>query len=139
MFIMQMNFTAADILYGWTGTNNRSLQFPRRATKRHPHDGRAEQQHRSLEEQHMTKLAFIAGALAILSAPALAGSAASGKPMVVAEEGGVSVSVGDRDHDRDRDHHRKIVVLKHHDEDHHRVVVRHHDHDDHGDHDHDQH
>jgi hypothetical protein len=81
----------------------------------------------------MYKLAFIAGVLAIVSAPALAASATSDKPIVVAEEG-VSVSVGDHD----RDHHRKVVVVHHHDEDHHRVVVRHHD-DDHGDHDHDLH
>jgi hypothetical protein len=90
----------------------------------------------------MHKLALIAGALAILSTPALAGSVAE-KPMVVAEEG-VSVSVGDRDHDRDRDrdHHQKTVVIKHHDrdDDHHRIVLlhRHHD-DDHGDHDKDHH
>jgi len=85
----------------------------------------------------MYKLAFIAGTLAIISAPALAASATSDKPMVVAEEG-VSVSVGDHDHDRDR--HHKVVVIHHRDrdEDHHRVVIRHHD-DDHGDHDHDQH
>ena len=85
----------------------------------------------------MHKLAFIAGALAILSTPVLAGSAASDKPMVVAEEGGISVNVGDRDHDRDRDRHHKVVVIKHHDRDdehHHKVVViKHHDHDDHHD------
>lgn len=91
----------------------------------------------------MHKLALIAGALAILSAPALAGSVTSEKPMVLAENG-ISVSVGDRDHDRDRDrdHHHKIVVIKHHDrdDDHHRIVLlhRHHD-DDHGDHDRDHH
>jgi hypothetical protein len=85
----------------------------------------------------MYKFALIAGALAFVSAPALAASAVSDKPMVVAEEG-VSVSVGDHDRDHDRDHHRKIIVIHHHDhdEDHHRVVIRHHD-DDHGDHDHD--
>jgi hypothetical protein len=90
----------------------------------------------------MQKLALIAGTLAILSIPALAGPATSDKPMVVAEEGGVAVSVGDRDHDRDRDRHHKIIVIKHHDRDddhHHKVVViKHHD-DDHGDHDHDHH
>jgi hypothetical protein len=92
----------------------------------------------------MHKLAYIVGALAILSTPALAGSVAE-KPMVLAEEG-VSVSVGDRDHDsdRDRDHHQKTVVIKHHDrdDDHHRIVLLHghHDHDDdHGDHDKDHH
>jgi hypothetical protein len=84
----------------------------------------------------MYKLALIAGALAILSAPTLAASATSDKPMVVAEEG-VSVDVGDHDHDRDHDRdHRKVVVVHHHD-DHQRVVI-HHD-DDHKDHDHDQH
>ena len=85
----------------------------------------------------MHKLAFIAGALAIMSAPALAAPTTGDKPMVVAEEG-VSVSVGDHDHDRDR--HHKVVVIHHRDrdEDHHRVVIRHHD-DDHGGHDHDQH
>jgi hypothetical protein len=89
----------------------------------------------------MQKLALIAGTLAILSVPALAGSATSDKPMVVAEEGGVSVSVGDRDHDRDRDRdrHHKVVVIKHHDDDHHHKVVLLKHHDDHGDHDHDIH
>ena len=103
---------------------------------------------------HMQKLALIAGTFAILSIPALAGTATNDKPMVIAEEGGVSVHVGDRDHDGDRDRHHKLVVIKHrdHDEDHHKVVVikhrdhdddhhkvvvvKHHD-DDHGDHDHD--
>jgi hypothetical protein len=87
----------------------------------------------------MQKLALIAGTLAILSVPALAGSATSAKPMVVAEEGGVSVNVGDRDHDRDRDRHHKVVVIKHHEDDHHHkdLVIKHHD--DHGDHDHDIH
>jgi hypothetical protein len=87
----------------------------------------------------MQKLALIAGTLAILSIPALAGSATSAKPMVVAEEGGVSVNVGDRDHDRDRDRHHKVVVIKHHEDDHHHkdLVIKHHD--DHGDHDHDIH
>jgi hypothetical protein len=104
-----------------------------------------------MEEHQMHKLAFIAGALAILSTPALA---AGDKPMVVAEEGRVSVSIGDRDHDRDRDrdrhhkvvvvgnheehHHHVVVVRHHHDEDHHRIVLvrHHHDHDEgHGDHD----
>lgn len=98
-----------------------------------------------MEDHHMHKLAFIAGALAILSTPALAASAAGDKPMVVAEESGVSVSVGDTDHDKD--HHRRIVVI-HHDKDkdrdhHRRIVVTHSDRDhgdhDHGDHDHDQH
>jgi hypothetical protein len=80
----------------------------------------------------MQKSALIAGVLAILSTPALAASAASDRPMVVAEEG---VSVGVGDHDRDRDHHRRVVVVRHHDEDrdHHRVVIihGHHDDDDH--------
>lgn len=105
----------------------------------------------------MHKLVFIAGALAIWSVPALAGSAAIDKPIVVAEEGGVSVSIGDKDKDRDKDHHRKVVevhhdrddehhkvVVLHHrdrDDDHHKVVVVHHghDHDDRGDHDKDHH
>jgi hypothetical protein len=87
----------------------------------------------------MQKLALIAGTLAILSIPALAGSATSAKPMVVAEEGGVSVNVGDRDRDHDRDRHHKVVVIKHHEDDHHHkdLVIKHHD--DHGDHDHDIH
>jgi hypothetical protein len=87
----------------------------------------------------MQKLALIAGTLAILSVPALAGSATSAKPMVVAEEGGVSVNVGDRDRDHDRDRHHKVVVIKHHEDDHHHkdLVIKHHD--DHGDHDHDIH
>jgi hypothetical protein len=80
-----------------------------------------------MEEYHMYKLALIAGALAILSAPALAGSAAIDKPIVVAEEGGVSVSIGDKDKDRDRDHHRKVVEVHHdRDDEHHKVVVLHH-------------
>jgi hypothetical protein len=87
----------------------------------------------------MQKLALIAGTLAILSIPALAGPATSDKPIVVAEESGVAVSVGDRDHDRDRNH--KVVVIKHHDRDddhHHKVVeIKHHDRDD--DHGHDFH
>jgi IMP dehydrogenase/GMP reductase len=109
-----------------------------------------------MEERHMYKLVFIAGALAIFSAPALAGSAAIDKPIVVAEEGGVSVNIGDKDKDRDRDHHRKVVEVRHHDHDddhhkvveihhrdrdeehHHKVVVIHHGHD-HDDHDHDHH
>ena len=82
----------------------------------------------------MQKSALIAGVLAILSTPALAASAASDRPMVVAEEG-VSVGVGDHDRDRDHDHHRRVVVVRHHDEDrdHHRVVIihGHHDDDDH--------
>jgi hypothetical protein len=95
---------------------------------------------------NMHKLSLLAGALALLSTPVLAGSALGDKPFVVAEEGKVSISVGDRDHDRDRDryrdrdrdHHRGVVVI-HRDreehgerEDHHRrvlVVRRHHDHD----------
>jgi hypothetical protein len=93
---------------------------------------------------NMHKLSLIAGALALLSTPVLAGSALGEKPLVVAEEGKVSISVGDRDHDRDRDryrdrdHHRRDVII-HRDreehgerEDHHRrvlVVRRHHDHD----------
>jgi hypothetical protein len=87
----------------------------------------------------MQKLALIAGTLAILSIPALAGSATSAKPMVVAEEGGVSVNVGDRDRDHDRERHHKVVVIKHHEDDHHHkdLVIKHHD--DHGDHDHDIH
>jgi hypothetical protein len=90
------------------------------------------------EEDQMQKLAFIAGAFAILSAPALAGTVTGDKPMVVAEEG-VSVSVGgdhDRDRDRDRRHH--VVILHHHDEDHDRdhhhkvaIIHGHHDEDDH--------
>jgi hypothetical protein len=84
----------------------------------------------------MHKLALIAGALAILSTPALAGSA-NDKPMVLAEETGVSVNIGGREHhdgDRDRDHHRGVVEVHHHhgeegDHEHHRrlVVVHHHD------------
>jgi hypothetical protein len=74
-------------------------------------------------EHHMQKLGFIAGALALLSTPGLAASALGDKPMMVAEEGKVTVSVGDRDHDRDLDRYRN-----HH---HRRVVVIHHDHDEH--------
>jgi hypothetical protein len=80
----------------------------------------------------MQKLAITVGAIAFLIVPALA---ASDKPFVVAEEGKVSVQIGDRDdHDRghkdvDRHPHHKIVIVhKRHDDDH-----------DHGDHDKDKH
>lgn len=59
---------------------------------------------------------------ALLSGPALAGSAASDRPMVVAEEGGVSVHLGGGDRDRDRDarsHRPSIVVGGHHHRDRH--------------------
>ena len=59
----------------------------------------------------MQKLVLIAGALAMLSMPALAGSATGDRPMVLAEGEGVSVSVGG---DHDRDHHRHVVVVRHH-------------------------
>jgi hypothetical protein len=91
----------------------------------------------------MHKLALIAGALALLTAPVMAGSTSGEKPLVLAEEGGVSIRVGDRDHDRDRDrfrdHHRRVVIVhREHEErgdDHHRrvVIIHRHDHD----HDHD--
>ena len=86
----------------------------------------------------MQKLALIAGALALLSSPVMAGSAQGERPLVLAEEGGVSIRVGDRDRDRDRDrirdHHRRIVIIhREHEphEDHHRrvVIIHHHDHD----------
>jgi len=68
----------------------------------------------------------------LLSGPVLAGSATFDRPMVVAEEGGVSIHLGgDRDRDRDRDarsHRPSIVVGGHH----------HHDHHPDGDHDHDR-
>jgi hypothetical protein len=86
-----------------------------------------------------------AGALALLSTPAMAGSVLGEKPIVVAEVGDVSIRVGDRDHDRDRDryrdrdHHRRIVIFHHERgeehgerEEHHRrvlVIRHHHDHD----------
>jgi hypothetical protein len=115
--------------------------FPRRLTNKHQRLVAAQRSKSPNEEkQPMYKLVFIAGAFAIMSAPALASSATSDKPMVVAETG-VSVSVGDRDHDhdrdRDRDRHHKVIVVHHHDDDHHRVVIRHDDHD--HDHDHDVH
>lgn len=63
---------------------------------------------------------------ALLSGAALAGSATSDRPMVVAEEGGVSIHLGDRDSDRDgdrdrdaRSHRPSIVVGGHHHRDHH--------------------
>jgi hypothetical protein len=134
---LQANLASAFILLSKPRNNPPLGGFPRRVTN-DVHAGRRRKQETSpQEEQYMHKLALIAGALAIVSAPALAASATSDKPMVVAEEG-VSVSVGDHDRDHDRDHHRKVIVIHHHDEDHHRVVIRHHD-DDHGDHDHDQH
>jgi hypothetical protein len=75
---------------------------------------------------------FASATLAIgvlVSGPALAGSATSDRPLVVAEEGGVSIHVGGGDHDRDARHHHhhpSIVVGGHH----------HHDHHPDGDHDH---
>ena len=45
----------------------------------------------------MKKAMMLASAGALLSGPALAGSAASDRPMVVAEEGGVSVHLGGGD------------------------------------------
>jgi hypothetical protein len=89
----------------------------------------------------MQKLALIAGALALLSSPVMAGPASSEKPLVLAEEG-VSVRIGDREHDRDRDrfrdHHRRVTIVhREHeergDDHHHHVVVIRHEHD----HDHD--
>ena len=73
----------------------------------------------------MKQLAMIVGAAAFLTIPALA------KPMVVAEETGVSTHVEGKDHDRDRDRHHVLVIHKHHDEDseHHHVVVIHKHHD----------
>ena len=94
-------------------------------------------------KHHMQRLGLIVGALALLSTPIVARSAAAEKPIVVAEEGNVSIGVAERDHDRDRyrdrNHHRRIVVL-HRDRDdheereehHHRrvLIIRHnHDHD----------
>lgn len=57
----------------------------------------------------------------LLSGPAAAGSATSDRPMVVAEEGGVSIHLGGGDHDRDarHHHHSSIVVGGHHHRDHH--------------------
>ena len=79
----------------------------------------------------MKKVMMLASAaLAIgvlLCGPALAGLATSDRPMVVAEEGGVSIHLGGRDHDRNaRHHHPSIVVGGHH----------HHGHRPIGDHDH---
>jgi len=65
----------------------------------------------------------------LLSGLALAGLATSDRPMVVAEEGGVSIHLGGRDHDRNaRHHHPSIVVGGHHHHGHHPI----------GDHDHDR-
>jgi hypothetical protein len=151
--MLRVAFAPADIVCGCIGTTTAFCGYPWRNQDIPLADA---QSNHPLEELHMQKLALIAGTLAILSIPALAGPATSDKPMVVAEEGGVSVRVGDRDHDGDRDRHHKVVVIKHrdHDEDHHKVVllkhrdhdddhrkvlvVKHHDHD-HGDHDHDSH
>jgi len=80
----------------------------------------------------MQKLAIALGAIALFTAPALAGSGTGDNAFVVAEEG-VSVHVGDGDREHDGDHHRHIVTVhhRHHDEDrdrHHIVFVhRHHD------------
>ena len=70
----------------------------------------------------MEKLAITMGAIAFLTIPALAASAPSDKPLVVAEDTGVSVHLGDKDR-RDRDHHHVVVIHKHHDEEHHHHVV----------------
>ena len=78
----------------------------------------------------MKSLAITMGAIAFLTIPALAASASSDKSLVVAEDAGVSVQLGDKN-EHDRDHHHIVVVHKHHDEDrdrHHVVVVHHKDH-----------
>jgi hypothetical protein len=88
----------------------------------------------------MKILGFAAAAVLLVSGSALAASAPSDRPIVLAEEGGISVHLGDRDHEHDRDvgRHHKIVVIRDrdrhhdHDEDHHKD--RHKDHD--KDHDH---
>jgi len=79
-----------------------------------------------IEENLVMKKAMLlaSAALAVgflLSGPALAGSSTSDRPIVVAEEGGVSINLGGRDHDRDarRHHHPSIVVGGHHHRDHH--------------------
>lgn len=82
----------------------------------------------------MKKITMLASAAlsfgVLLSGPALAGSSKSDRPSVVAEEGGISIHLGERDHDRDaRRHHPEIGVVggrRHRD--------RHHE----GDHDHDR-
>jgi Ni/Co efflux regulator RcnB len=77
----------------------------------------------------MKRIALSLFAVAFLTAPALAGSAAvADKPMVLAQ--GVDVHVGGVEGDRDRDrdlhrHHRDVVVIKKHHE---------HDRDHHGEH-----
>ena len=77
-------------------------------------------------------LMFASAALAVgvlLSGSALAGSATSDRPIVVAEEGGIPGHRGDRDEGRDaRHHHPPIVVGGHHHRDHHHDGDHHHDH-----------
>jgi hypothetical protein len=56
----------------------------------------------------------------LLSGSALARSTTSDRPMMIAEEGGVSIHLGGGDHDRDaRHHHPSIVLGGHHHGDHH--------------------
>jgi hypothetical protein len=72
--------------------------------------------------KRVTLLASAALAAGILlSGSALAGAAASAQPIVVAEDGGVSIHLGGQDHDRDARRHRHplIVVGGHHHHDHH--------------------
>jgi hypothetical protein len=99
----------------------------------------------------MKILGFAAAAALLVSGSALAASATSDRPIVLAEEGGISVHVGDRDHEHDRDVGRRHKILVVHDRDHehdrdvgrrHKIVVihdrdRHHDRD--KDHDRDHH
>jgi hypothetical protein len=75
------------------------------------------------QERPMKILGLAAAAVLLVSGSALAASATSDRPIVLAEEGGISFHLGDRDHEHDRDVGRrhKIVVIhdndRHHDRD----------------------
>jgi len=79
----------------------------------------------------MKHFVFAAAAVFLLTGTALA-ETRNDRPTVVAEEGGVSVQLGDRNHNRDARRHRgPIVVVGRHDHDRH-------DHHDRHDRDHDR-
>jgi hypothetical protein len=86
----------------------------------------------------MKILGFAAAAVLLVSGSALAASATSDRPIVLAEEGGISVHVGDRDHEHDRDVGRRHKIVVIHDRDRHHDRDKDHDRDHHKDHDKDR-
>lgn len=82
----------------------------------------------------MKRIALAMGAIAFFTLPALAASDRPDNSMIVAENGGVSVHVGEGDHDHDLV--RRITVVHHRDRDEdrdrHRLVIVHRHHEEHG-------